>query len=383
MNAAKRRSKSLFLSAFSSVHRRLIIVVLLAVVPLPAQSRQPWGRTPEGEHVFLYTLTNAHGMEARITNFGAIVVGLRVADKVGHLADVVLGFDTFEEYYRTPKYYGATVGRYANRIAAGQFTLGGVAYAIPRNNGQNTLHGGVRGFNKKVWKERALTPAALELTYRSNNGEEGFPGNLDVLVKFTLTDDNALRIDYSAHTDQLTVVNLTNHSFFNLSGEGSGSVLDDVATIDADRFTPVNAGLIPTGELKPVAGTALDFRAPTVIGSRIHADNPQLKFGKGYDHNYVLNHKPGELALAARIEDPNSGRVLTVLTTEPGVQFYTANNLDGTGGGKSGHTYPPYSAFCVETQHFPDSPNQPSFPTTELRPAETFQSTTEFRFTAK
>ena len=356
------------------------LLMAFAAFSLPAQTRQPWGKTPDGDAVFLYTLANANRMEARITNFGAILVSLKVPDRAGHLADLVLGFDTFDEYYRTPKYYGATVGRFANRIAGGKFTLDGKVYTLARNRGENALHGGVRGFNKVVWQELAFTAHSLELSYRSKDGEEGYPGYLTARVRFTLNDANELRIDYSAETDKPTVVNFTNHSFFNLSGEGHGDVMDDVVTIDADRFTPVNAGLIPTGELKSVAGTPFDFRRPRAIGTGIHAAADQLKFGKGYDHNFVLNHKPGELAFAARVADPKSGRVLTVSTTEPGLQFYTGNNLDGSGGGKGGKEYPPYSAVCLETQHFPDSPNQPAFPTTELRPGKEFRSTTVFRF---
>jgi aldose 1-epimerase len=231
--------------------------------------------------------------------------------------------------------------------------------------------------------ERSLTPSVVELGYLSKDGEQGFPGTLQVRVKYTLTDDNELRIEYRAETDKPTVVNLTNHSFFNLSGEGHGNVLDYVVAIAADRFTPVDAALIPTGELKPVSGTPFDFRKPAAIGARIHDDDPQLKIAKGYDHNFVLNHKSGEVGMAARVSDPHSGRVLSVFTSEPGMQFYTANNLDGTGGGKGGHTYPPYTAVCLETQHFPDSPNHPSFPTTELRLGQTFQSTTVFRFSTK
>ena len=359
---------------------RLGVSCMLVACLLPGQTREPWGKTPEGVPVFLYTLKNANGMEARITNFGAILVSLKVPDRAGRPADVVLGFDTFDEYYRTRRFYGATVGRYANRIAGGTFKLEGVLYTIPRNSGPNAMHGGRRGFNKVVWQQSALTPASLELSYLSRDGEEGFPGNLQVRVKFTLTDANELRIDYFAETDKPTVVNLTNHSFFNLSGEGHGNVLDYTATIAADRFTPVDANLIPTGELRLVAGTPFDFREAAAIGARIHADDPQLKIGKGYDHNFVLNHKPGEVGLAARVRDPQSGRALSIFTTEPGMQFYTANNLDGTGGGKGGHTYPPYSAVCFETQHFPDSPNHPEFPTTMLRPGQDFRSATIFRF---
>lgn len=356
------------------------VVCLLMAAPLWAQSGQPWGKTAEGNAVILYTLSNSHGMEARISNFGALLVSLKVPDRAGHLADVVLGFDTFEEYYRAKRFYGATVGRFANRIAGGRFTLDGVTYSLAKNSGENSIHGGVRGFNKVLWREVSANRSSLELGYRSKDGEEGYPGNLDAQVKFTVTEANELRIDYSAETDKPTVINLTNHSFFNLSGEGNGDVLNYIVTIDADRFTPVNAGLIPTGELHLVAGTAFDFRRPAAIGARIHDDDPQLKIGKGFDHNYVLNHKPGELGIAARVNDPQSGRTMTVSTTEPGVQFYTANNLDGAGGGKGGHIYRPYSAVCFETQHFPDSPNQPSFPTTVLRPGQKFRSTTIFLF---
>ena len=356
------------------------LMAAFTAVPAVAQSKQPWGKTAEGDSVFLYTLSNSHGMKARISNFGALLVSLKAPDRAGRLADVVLGFDTFEEYYRAKRFYGATVGRFANRIAHGRFTLDGATYTLAKNSGENSIHGGARGFNKVLWREVSASPSAVELAYRSKDGEEGFPGNLDVRVKFTVTEANELRIDYSAGTDKPTVINLTNHSFFNLSGEGNGDVLKYVVTIDADRFTPVNAGLIPTGELKSVAGTPFDFRKPTAIGAHIHDDDPQLKIAKGYDHNYVLNHKPGELAFAARATDPESGRTLTVSTTEPGLQFYTANNLDGAGGGKGGHVYRPYSAVCFETQHFPDSPNQPSFPTTVLRPGQKFRSTTVFGF---
>ena len=360
------------------------LLLALVSVSLAAQTRQPWGKTQGGEAVFLYTLTNAKGMEARIANFGAILVSLKVPDRAGRPADVVLGFDSLQEYVQAKRYYGATVGRFANRIAGGRFTLDGVTYTLARNSGENSMHGGIHGFNKVVWQERhwSAHPAVLELRHRSKDGEEGFPGNLTVNVKFSLTDENELRLDYTAETDQATVVNLTNHSFFNLAGEGHGDVMGYMATIDADRFTPVNAAMIPTGELRPVAGTPFDFRRPVAIGARIHDNHTQLKIAKGYDHNYVLNHKPGQLGFAARVTDPESGRTLDVLTTEPGMQFYTANNLDGSGGGKGGKSYGPYSAFCLETQHFPDSPNQPAFPTTELRPQMPFHSTTVFHFSA-
>jgi aldose 1-epimerase len=344
-----------------------------------------WGDAPGGDPICLYTLANARGVEAKVTNFGAILVSLKTPGRRGAFADIVLGFDTFDAYLNTKRYFGATVGRYSNRIARGAFTLDGHAYTLARNNGENSLHGGVRAFHKVVWKGRAIAgpPPAVEFTYLSRDGEEGYPGNLTVTVRYTLTDSNELRIDYSASTDKPTVVNLTNHSFFNLAGEGSGDVLRHVVTIDADRFTPVDAGLIPTGELRPVAGTPFDFRKPTVIGARIDAADEQLRIAKGYDHNYVLNHAAGKLGFAARILEPESGRIMEVLTTEPGMQFYTGQNLDGQDRGKGGHLYPPRSAFCMETGHFPDSPNRPDFPTTVLRPGAEFRSTTVYRFSAR
>ncbi|MGP8243034.1 MAG: aldose epimerase family protein [Bryobacteraceae bacterium] len=344
-----------------------------------------WGDAPGGKPIYLYTLTNAKGMEARVTNFGAILVSLKTPDRRGVFSDIVLGFDTFDGYLNTKKYFGATVGRYANRIAGGAFTLDGHRYTLARNNGENSLHGGVRGFYKVVWKGRAIggPPPAVEFTYLSRDGEEGYPGNLAVTVRYTLTDANELRIDYTATTDKPTVVNLTNHSFFNLAGEGAGDVLRDVATIDADRFTPVAAGLIPTGELRPAAGTPFDFRRPTAIGARIGEANEQLRLAGGYDHNYVLNHPAGKLGFAARVSDPESGRYMEVFTTEPGLQFYSANSLDGSDSGKNGHRYGPHSAFCLETGHFPDSPNHPNFPTTVLRPGAQFHSTTVYRFGAR
>jgi aldose 1-epimerase len=362
-------------TAFAAV----FLAIAFAANP-PAAVR--WGETPGGDTIYLYTLANAKGMEARVTNFGAILVSLKTPDRRGALADIVLGFDTFDGYLNTKKYFGATVGRYANRIAHGEFTLDGHTYTLARNNGENSLHGGVHGFYKAVWKGHAIggPQPAIEFTYLSRDGEEGFPGNLNVTVRYTLTDANELRIDYSAATDKPTVVNLTNHSFFNLAGEGSGDVLGDVATIDADGFTPVVAGLIPTGELRPVAGTPFDFRQPTAIGTRIGAPDEQLRLAGGYDQNYVLNHLAGKLGFAARVSDPASGRTMEVLTTEPGLQFYTANTLGGSERGKGGHVYGPHSAFCLETGHFPDSPNHPNFPTTVVRPGAQFHSTTVYRF---
>jgi aldose 1-epimerase len=326
-------------------------------------------------------------MEVSITNFGATVVTLRVPDRAGKAADVVLGYDTLQGYENGKSYFGATVGRYANRIGGGKFSIDGKEYTLPKNDGNNTLHGGIIGFNKKIWKARELPAndaAALELTYLSPDGEEGFPGNLSVKVVFTLpADRNELKIDYTATTDKDTVLNLSNHSYFNLAGEGSGDILDHVLTLHAKQFTPVDKTLIPTGELREVAGTPLDFNRATVIGKRIDQDYEQLVFGKGYDHNWVLPSGDGKsLTVAAEAYDPKSGRMLEVLTTEPGLQFYSGNFLDGSKG-KGGKAYPRRSAFCLETQHFPDSPNHANFPTTLLKPSAAFHSQTVFRFSAK
>jgi len=354
--------------------------------PLDAQSAKPgikrngFGTTKDGQSVNLYTFTNRHGVQARITNYGGIVVSLLVPDRHGKLADVVLGFDALDGYLAKEPYFGAVVGRYANRIAKGQFTLDGTVYKLVLNNGPNSLHGGTKGFDKQVWNARELgeNPPALELTYLSKDGEEGYPGNLKVKVVYALTDSNELKIEYTATTDKDTVLNLTNHSYFNLAGEGD--VLKHQVTINADRFTPIDSTLIPTGELRKVEGTPFDFRRPTAIGARINADDEQLKFGNGYDHNFVLNRKGKGLELAARVVEPGSGRVLEVFTTQPGVQFYTGNFLDGTVQGKGGKAYGQRSGFCLETQHFPDSPNHSEFPTTKLKPGETFHETTIFKF---
>ena len=349
--------------------------------------KETFGKTAGGEQVDLYTLSNKKGMEVAITNFGATVVVLKVPDRAGKLADVVLGFDTLEGYEHGTAYFGATVGRYGNRIGGGKFSIDGKTYALPKNNGDNTLHGGITGFNKKVWKAREIASKdgeSLEMSYSSADGEEGFPGNLSVKVVFTLpTDGNELKIDYTATTDKDTVLNLTNHSYFNLAGEGDGDILDHVLTLHAKQFTPVDKTLIPTGELRDVAGTPLDFTRATAIGKRINESYEQLAFGKGYDHNWVLasDSRKG-LALAAEVYDPKSGRTLEVLTTEPGVQFYSGNFLDGPKG-KGNKPYGRRAAFCLETQHFPDSPNHPNFPSTLLKPNSVFRSQTVFRFSAK
>lgn len=348
--------------------------------------RQVFGRMPDGREVDLYTLTNSKGMEVAITDFGGIIVSLKAPDRNGHSVDLVEGFDSLDDYLKPNPHFGATIGRYANRIAKGKFTLDGVEYTLPRNNGENHLHGGPNGFDRVLWNARDVSTKdapALELTYLSKDGEEGYPGNLKATVVFTLTENNELKIDYSATTDKDTVVNLTNHSYFNLAGQGEGDILGHVATIEADRFTPVDAGLIPTGELRNVEGTPFDFRKPTAIGTRINEDDQQLKYGKGYDHNFVLNHPAGTMGLAARVVEPKSGRVLEVLTDQPGVQFYTGNALNGTFRGKGGKVYAFRSAFCLETQHFPDSPNHPDFPSTVLKPGQRYHTTTIYRFSTE
>jgi aldose 1-epimerase len=346
-----------------------------------------FGKTPDGEAVDLYTLTNKNGVEAAITNYGGSVVSLKVPDRDGKPGDVVLGFDSVDGYVSNTSYLGALIGRYGNRIGHAEFKLDGKTYTLAKNNGENTLHGGTKGFNKAVWTVKEI-PAndgqALELTYLSKDGEEGFPGNLHVRVIYTLTDENALKIDYYATTDKDTVVNLTNHSYFNLSGPGSGDILGHIMMIEADKFTPVDSGLIPTGELRDVAGTPFDFRKPTEIGARINSDDEQIKLGGGYDHNFVLRKKPGEaISLAARVTEPKTGRVMEVWTTQPGVQFYTGNFLDGSLHGKGGISYTKRSAFCLETQHFPDSPNKPKFPSTELKPGERYHTTTIYKFSTE
>ncbi len=342
-------------------------------------SKQPFGRTADGASVDIYTLADGK-IEARITNYGGIIVSLRVPDRDGKMDDVVLGYDSFDGYATNPAYFGAIIGRYANRIAHGSFQLDGQTYHIPKNDGDNTLHGGIRGFDKVVWKARHVKDG-IELTYVSKDGEQGFPGTLTTTVRYTL-EGSALRIDYSATTDKDTVLNLTNHSYFNLAGQGKGEVLASVVKIDASKFTPVDANLIPTGELKSVEGTPFDFRTPHALGERIEASDDQLKLGKGYDHNFVLDHSDGKLNEAAEVYEPTTGRILRVLTTQPGIQFYTGNHLDGTITGRGGQVYKPRYAFCLETQHFPDSPNHPNFPTTELKPGEKFHSVTIFEFSA-
>ncbi len=342
-----------------------------------------FGTTPEGE-AKLFTLTNGNGMEVDITNYGGIVTSIRVPDREGNMDDVALGFPTLEGYLGEDPYFGALIGRYGNRIANATFDLNGETYELPANDGPNSLHGGPGGFHTKLWNATQINDgdvSGVELQRTSPAGEEGFPGNLDVMVRYTLTEDNELRIEYEATSDQATPVNLTNHSYFNLSGEGT--ILDHVLMIDADAFTPVNNTLIPTGELREVAGTPFDFREPTPIGERIEAENEQLGFGQGYDHNWVLNTGGGGLASVATLYDPSSGRMMEVLTTEPGLQFYSGNFLDGSLTGKDGINYELRTGLCLETQHFPDSPNQPEFPSTTLEPGDTYTSETVYRFSTR
>ncbi len=352
----------------------------------PTMTRQPFGKTADGQVVDLYAITNSKGVEVRITDYGGTVVSLKVPDRNGVLADVVLGFDRLEDYLKGHPFFGCLVGRYANRIAKGRFTLEGKTYTLAVNNGPNHLHGGLMGFDKRVWKASEVSRGgapALRLEYVSKHMEEGYPGNLTVEVIYSLSDANALRIDYTATTDGPTVVNLTNHSYFNLAGAGAGDMLGHEVQVNADRFVPVGSDLIPTGELRSVAGTPLDFRQPTAIGARIDADHEQIRYGQGYDHTFVLNNPGREPGLAARVREPRSGRVLEVLTTKPGVQLYTGNFLDGSNVGKSGKVYGRRYGFCLETQYFPDSPNQPSFPSPVLRPGETYRHTTVYRFSTR
>jgi aldose 1-epimerase len=350
----------------------------------PGIERHPFGTLPDGKRVEVFTLKNSKGAEAKISNYGGIVISLKMPDKNGNYEDIVLGYDNLEGYLKDTPYFGALIGRYGNRIAKGRFTLDGREYKLAVNNGPNALHGGLKGFDKVVWTPRLLVSLegpSLELSYLSPDGEEGYPGNLKVRAIYTLTEDNGLKLEFTATTDKPTVVNLTQHSYFNLAGRGD--ILNHVVMIPADRFTPVDSTLIPTGELKPVEGTPFDFRKPTPIGARINEDNEQLKFGNGYDHNWVLNKKVGEYTLVARVYEPTTGRVLEVFSTEPGLQFYTGNFLDGSITGKGGWTYQFRNGFCMEPQHFPDSPNQPNFPSVVLRPGQEYKHTMMYRFSTR
>lgn len=339
-----------------------------------------FGQLPDGRSVTIFTLRNTAGAEARITNYGGIVVSLVVPDRAGHPVDVVLGYDHLDGYLKKTPYFGALIGRYGNRIAKGRFVLGDQTCQLAVNDGTNALHGGLQGFDKVVWAPRPFDGPhgpSLELTYHSPDGDGGYPGALDVTATYTLTGDNGLQLEFTARTDKPTVLNLTHHSYFNLNGEGT--ILDHVVTLPASRFTPVDATLIPTGELRSVAGTPFDFRQPTAIGARITQADDQLKAGGGYDHNWVVDKPAGELALHARVVGPGTGIVLEVFSTEPGVQFYSGNFLDGTITGKRGTVYAQRSGFCLEPQHFPDSPNQPGFPSVVLRPGQVYHNTIVYR----
>ncbi len=340
---------------------------------------QLFGTLDNGKKVEIYTIANAHGMQARVMTLGATLVSLRVPDEHGKLRDVILGYDKPQDYLTHHTFFGATIGRYGNRIGGARFTLNGKEYKLAANENGNILHGGV-GFDQRIWKVLHVSAHSIELGYHSPDGEDGFPGNLNATVQFTITPENSLRISYGATTDKPTVVNLTNHSYFNLDGQGNGTILHQILKIDADHYTPVNAQLIPTGKIEPVAGTPLDFRKPTPIGAHINEDFPALKYGHGYDINYVLN-KRGPHTPAAVAYSPNSGIEMEVFTDQPGIQFYTANGFDGSLHGKEGKAYQLHAAFCMETQHFPDSPNQPSFPSTELKPGQHYHTVTTYHFT--
>lgn len=374
---------------------KIIVSVLPAVVIMSCSGNKQeaktmgqtsFGKTPAGQEVEIIQLKNKSGMQADVMTYGATLVSLTAPDRNGVMADVVLGFDSLSSYVTQNPYFGSTIGRYGNRIGKGTFELNGVRYTLAVNNGANHLHGGIKGFDKVVWtvdQKESVGGKSLALRYVSNDGEEGYPGTLTVKVVYTLTDENELRIDYEATTDKPTVVNLTHHSYFNLAGAGSGDILGHELFIDADRFTPVDSGLIPTGELRSVRGTPMDFTKPAVIGARINDAYEQIKKGGGYDHNWVLNNAQGSSGLAARAFEKSSGRVMEVLTTEPGLQFYSGNFLDGTLTGKGGRKYEHRFGFCLETQHFPDSPNEPKFPATTLNPGGVYKTSTVYRFSTR
>ncbi len=365
--------------------RLILAILLLAGCAAPKKETPLSVKKPVGpDDLKLYVMTNANKMAVAITNFGGRVVMLQVPDKNGVMGDIVLGYDSLEQYLGGNPYFGAMIGRYGNRIAKGMFTLEGKSYELNINNGMNALHGGPGGFHNVLWEatpKQVGDGQALELTYVSRSGEEGYPGTLTTKVTYTLpTNSNELIIDYEATTDSTTILNLTHHSFFNLAGEGSGDILNHEFTINADRYCPVDEGLIPTGELRPVAGTPFDFTKPHKAGERIGAEDQQLTFGKGYDHNWVLNKQGTDLSLAATVTEPTSGRKMEVWTTEPGLQFYSGNFLTKNEIGKKGHVYDFRTAFCLEAQHFPDSPNHPEFPSTVLKPGEVYKQKTVYRF---
>ena len=352
----------------------------------PRLTKVPFDRTPDGQLVEIITLRSPSGVEMTVLTYGGIISTLKTPDRSGALDDIVLGFDKLESYIKESPYFGCLIGRYGNRIAKGKFTLDGTPYTLATNNDANHLHGGIKGWDKVIWAPEPFqnaTSSGVVLTYTSKDGEEGYPGNLRATVTYTLTEKNELIVDYRATTDKATTVNLTQHSYFNLAGEGSGDILGHELTINADRYTPVDDTLIPTGQLAPVQGTPFDFRQATAIGARINNDDAQLKAGKGYDHNWVLNGTGTALRVAARLTDPKSGRSMEIQTTEPGIQFYSGNFLDGTIKGKGGHVYALRNGLCLETQHFPDSPNQKNFPSTILQPGKVYTTKTVMTFSAK
>lgn len=372
---------------------RLAMLAAATALILPASAVAPKGEpfgTADGKPVEVFTLTNHKGIKLRAMTYGAIVLSLETPDRDGKSADVVLGFKTLDEYIKDTPYFGAVVGRVGNRIAKGKFTLDDKTYTLALNNDPGgikcSLHGGLKGFDKVVWQGEGVEKDGVQgvkFHYLSKDGEEGYPGNLDLTVTYSLTDDNEWKIEYSATTDKATPVNVTQHSYFNLKGEGNGDILDHELTFKASKFTPVDAGLIPTGKLQPVKGTPLDFTTPHKVGERVNVEDEQLKFGGGYDHNWVLDNQDGKLALAAVVHEPTSGRTMEILTTEPGLQFYCGNFLDGKLTGKSGKPYNYRNALVFETQHYPDSPNQPAFPSIILNPGKTMKSTTVYRFGLK
>ncbi len=367
-----------------------VAVSACSVFAVDVPKAEPFGKMPDGTEIQAFTLTNKNGIKLRAITYGAIVLSLETPDRNGKLADIVLGYNTLEEYIKDTPYFGAVVGRYGNRIAGGKFSLDGTTYTLATNNEPGgmkcSLHGGLKGFDKVVWHGEGLVKngvQSVKFSYTSKDGEEGFPGTVELSVIYQLTDDNQWRIDYEAKTDKASPLNVTQHSYFNLKGEGNGDILEHELVFKASRFTPVNAGLIPTGELRAVTNTPFDFTTAHRIGERVKGDDEQIRFGGGYDHNWVLDSQDGSLALAAIVTEPSSGRTMEVLTTEPGLQFYCGNFLDGKLMGKSGKAYQFRNGFCLETQHYPDSPNQPSFPSTILRPGKTWTSTTVYRFGAK
>ncbi len=343
-------------------------------------SSTSFGTTADGKAVTLYTLTNDHNATVKFMNYGGIITQINVPDRAGHIGNVVLGFGTVAEYEAKSPYFGGLIGRYANRIALGKFTLDGKTYTLNPNNPPNTLHGGKKGYDKVVWTVKPLDGASAELTYTSPDGEEGYPGNLNVKVVYSWTDDNELKIAYEATTDKPTVINLTSHSYFNLGGDGSGSIEGHILGVNADKFTPVDGGGIPTGEIKPVSGTPFDFRVAMPIGPRLRSNDPQMVNGRGYDHNFVVNQNGNALTVDATLYDPSTGRSMTISSDQPGLQFYTGNFLDGTTSGPAGKQYRQGDGLCLEPQHLPDSPNHPNFPSTRLDPGQTYKALTVHKF---